>query len=132
MGAFFVSPIIQRVLDALPSSTARVLETCLEDSAAIASDPVGAVNAHVEQLKVAAKGNEFLDLEQAEQLGRRCHALLAQIGPGCLEAHRKLVLAAVYYFILDDDAESDSDSVLGLEDDEQVLNAVEDELKRTS
>jgi hypothetical protein len=125
MSAFFLSPIIQRVLESLPRDTAEIFETCLDNSASIEADPQGSVLAHQEHLRAASRSNEFLDLTQAEELTKRSLALLGLLGPDTLDAHRKLILAAVYYFILDKDAESDSDSILGLEDDEQVIAAVE-------
>lgn len=129
---FFTDPLTQRVLDQLDRGTASVFVECLTAYEKIAGDPEAAVVAHVASLRAAAVANEFLDLEQAEQLGKRCHGLLEQIGPGTLEGCRKLILAAVYYFILDEDAESDSDSILGLEDDEQVIAAVEAVLKNNA
>jgi len=48
------------------------------------------------------------------------------------EDERRLVQAAVRYFIIEDDAESDLDSILGLDDDAQVINAVMKRLDRES
>jgi len=40
------------------------------------------------------------------------------------ETTRRLIQAGVTYFVLEDDADSDLDSILGLDDDAEVLNAV--------
>jgi hypothetical protein len=50
--------------------------------------------------------------------------LLATLNESSPEATRRLVQAAVRYFLIEEDADSDLDSILGLDDDAEVLNAV--------
>lgn len=50
--------------------------------------------------------------------------LLSTLNEATPDTTRRLVQAAVRYFVIEDDADSDLDSILGLDDDAEVLNAV--------
>jgi hypothetical protein len=50
--------------------------------------------------------------------------LLATLNEASPESTRRLVQAAVRYFLIEEDADSDLDSILGLDDDAEVVNAV--------
>ena len=65
-----------------------------------------------------------LDPVLARSLGDTCVKLLATVDDDTKPAARQAIQAAVRYLILEDDAESDLDSVIGLDDDAEVLNAV--------
>jgi uncharacterized membrane protein YkvA (DUF1232 family) len=79
---------------------------------------------HVDRIKEAARANEFIDTSLAERLASACSGLLDRVDGATPEASRRLVQVAVRYFIIDDDAEPDLESVCGLDDDTGVLNAV--------
>jgi hypothetical protein len=82
------------------------------------------IERHLRELREGAVHNEFLDLDLAEQLAVSCRALLDGLGDSPPPRHHRLTQIAVRYFILDEDGESDLTSLLGLEDDAEVLNAV--------
>jgi hypothetical protein len=91
----------------------------------LALDPdelAAAVERHLGELEEAHRTNEFLDPQEARAVAASCRGFLerarAASGPT-----RTLALAAVRYFILTDDAESDFE-VGGLDDDMGVLDAV--------
>ncbi|MCU0672984.1 MAG: hypothetical protein MUE69_09375 [Myxococcota bacterium] len=91
----------------------------------LALDPdelAAAVERHLGELEEAHRTNEFLDPREAGAVAASCRRFLerarAASGPT-----RTLALAAVRYFILTDDAESDFE-VGGLDDDMGVLDAV--------
>jgi hypothetical protein len=128
---FFLHPVVERVLKSLDRGTAEAMQDCLDGYGSIEADPRGAVLAHLESLREAGRENEFLDLVQAERLATRSLALLDRLQDGMPDVERKLILAAVYYFIVDEDGESDTESVLGLDDDEQVLDVVEKVLEES-
>ena len=50
--------------------------------------------------------------------------LLSSVKDDTPDAERLAIQAAVRYFVLEDDAESDLNSVIGLDDDAEVVNAV--------
>jgi uncharacterized membrane protein YkvA (DUF1232 family) len=51
-------------------------------------------------------------------------------GPDASEEHHRLVQAAVLYFVTDEDAESDTSSLIGFDDDRRVVRRVRTELGR--
>ena len=60
----------------------------------------------------------------AKSLAEASLRLLGTLNEKTPETTRRLVQAAVRYFIIEDDADSDLDSILGLDDDAEVMNAV--------
>jgi hypothetical protein len=65
-----------------------------------------------------------VDPKLARALADTSLKLLGTLEAQTPEDHRRLVQAAVRYFVIEDDADSDLDSILGLDDDAEVLNAV--------
>ncbi|MGD8511599.1 MAG: hypothetical protein PVI12_00780 [Gammaproteobacteria bacterium] len=51
-------------------------------------------------------------------------------GPDAGEEHHRLVQAAVLYFVTDEDAEGDTSSLIGFDDDRRVVRRVLGELER--
>lgn len=71
--------------------------------------------------------NEFLDLARAEDIARRCLALLehaAETGIAEPAGERLLIQVAARYFAISDDADDDL-ALDGLADDDSVITAVE-------
>jgi uncharacterized membrane protein YkvA (DUF1232 family) len=65
-----------------------------------------------------------VDPTLANTLAEASLRLLGTLKEGTPESTRRLVQAAVRYFVIEEDADSDLDSILGLDDDAEVLNAV--------
>lgn len=82
------------------------------------------LEAHLQAIALAKAENEFIDVELANRLGTVSRGLLDEADERDDVDIKRLVQAAVRYFILDDDAEPDLDSVCGLDDDAEVCNAV--------
>ena len=78
---------------------------------------------HVGMLRAASAEHEFLDLALLETLSEG-HAELLDATERLRGEPRAVALAAVAYFLLTDDGDSDLESVVGLEDDAQVFTAV--------
>lgn len=76
------------------------------------------------------KHNEFFDIDNALQMYEVLSNLL-ETWNKLSEDHQPLLGAATLYFIKVDDAESDANSILGLEDDIQVVNAMLEIIGRT-
>ncbi len=85
-----------------------------------------AVKAHLTEAKLASENSDLLDLETARRLADGLTVLLEESGDDAL----RLLQGAVLYFVDDDDAESDFDSITGFDDDVEVYNAVCRHLKR--
>jgi hypothetical protein len=65
-----------------------------------------------------------VDPTLANALSEASLRLLGTLSETSPESTRRLVQAAVRYFVIEEDADSDLDSILGLDDDAEVLNAV--------
>lgn len=71
-----------------------------------------------------------LDVTFVEGLADRARAMVGRAGTDAPEADRRMVQAAVRYFVLSDDAEGDLVSLMGFDDDALVLDAVAAQLSR--
>ncbi len=83
-----------------------------------------AVDGYLASVHAAHDGEPDVDLELAAAIAASAHRLIELIGPSTPERPRRLIQAAVRYFILEEDAEPDTGSVVGFDDDALVLNAV--------
>ena len=85
------------------------------------------IDQHLHEIVHALGSNEFLDVVTAQRVTKVLGTLLDDY-PSYPESHRALIVGAVRYFIKADDAEPDTSSLLGLDDDVTVLNYVVDQL----
>ena len=65
-----------------------------------------------------------VDPTLANALSEASLRLLSSLNEDSPDSTRHLIQAAVRYFVIEEDADSDLDSILGLDDDAEVLNAV--------
>lgn len=82
------------------------------------------ISDYVADLTRAALATEFIDLDTARLVATLCGRLLDRLAPDSPDEHRRAVQAAVRYFVLPDDAESDIESPIGFDDDLAVVEAV--------
>lgn len=82
------------------------------------------LRAYAERIGTAAAANELLDNPLAEAITRCCEGLLELAEGDANEATRRLVQAAVRYFVIEEDIEPDRESLWGLDDDAVVCGAV--------
>jgi len=80
------------------------------------------------QLDHQAVQSEFFDLETAKRTARLCRDLLAALPSEPDEHQHRLTQLAIAYFVLEEDAEDDNDSLIGFDDDLQVAVAVAEAL----
>jgi len=114
-------PIFNRPLD--PRLDRVFAPMCTALSPAQASDLRRTVSDPVRKLRAALARNAFLDVASAEQIAN----VLTELLDGCArqsEAHRSLIIGAARYFVEARDAAPDLTSLLGFDDDAQVLHYV--------
>jgi uncharacterized membrane protein YkvA (DUF1232 family) len=97
----------------------------------VAEEPVpvhqlfGEVLKYEQTLDQRAEWDESkVDPTLARDLVRASNRLLGTLTSSSPESTRQLIQAAIRYFVIDEDADADLDSILGLDDDAEVLNAV--------
>ena len=88
------------------------------------------VGAHLEVIRVAARQNELLPLDLAEEIAEKLRLLLREL-QGLPAEHQTLVIGAARYFVSTQDVNPDTQTVLGLDDDASVLNHVLRTIGRT-
>jgi uncharacterized membrane protein YkvA (DUF1232 family) len=87
------------------------------------------ITTHVQAVGEALRTNEFIDLTLAKAIASVLQTILAEYS-SYPQAHQILIVGAVRYFIHDGDANRDTASVLGFDDDAAVLNYVLEVINR--
>lgn len=128
-GPLFETPIT-RVLDAAPPAIANLLRQFLDDPLRDVSELRNDINSYLQKLSDINEESEFLDLALARRVAAQCVALLDGLGPDSSQEAQQLVQVAVSYFVKDDDAEGDTDSLIGFDDDAEVVELVAREIGR--
>jgi hypothetical protein len=88
------------------------------------------LKAYAARIGSATAANEMLDGVLAESIIRCCDGLLDMLEKDTDESTRRLVQAAVRYFVIEEDVEPDRDTLWGLDDDAVVCGAVANHLGR--
>lgn len=84
------------------------------------------------QIEQVALSHRDVDVNLAHAIATVCRRLLQDLWDDASEDLKKLIqLACVYYSEEEDDEDGDFDSVIGFDDDAQVLNIVLDQVGRT-
>ena len=112
-----LSSEIRRILDQLRGETLVPLNVLAHELAGYTND-----------LEDQAQRTEFFDLETAQRAATLCHKLLAALPAEPNENQHRLTQLAINYFVLAEDAEDDNHSLIGFDDDLQVVIAVIEEL----
>jgi uncharacterized membrane protein YkvA (DUF1232 family) len=111
-----------RVLAAVPAQVAALLREFLSEPPREVDVLKREAHAYIEKLAGMRDEVEFLDLGLARRIEAQCQALLAGLDSD-MDEHQ-LVQAAVRYFIEENDAEGDIVSLVGFDDDAQVIALV--------
>jgi len=104
----------------LPQETRPAYERYLNIPVATRAVLTNKVNDYLVTVLNASGENEFLDYPTAQRISLSLIKLLEL----CPEEHLPHVQAAVLYFVNSDDASPDLESILGFDDDADVVNAV--------
>ena len=88
------------------------------------------ITAHVQELEFALSRNEFLDIATARRIAEVLEILISGYDQYSTE-QQAMIAGATQYFIQEQDVEPDTKSILGLDDDVQVINYVLDKIDRS-
>ncbi|MBJ95981.1 MAG: hypothetical protein CMP23_16075 [Rickettsiales bacterium] len=89
-----------------------------------------ALEAYVRLVKATVLSNERVNQDAARALARGLALLLKEEHDGLGGFDQRLLQAAVFYFVEDDDGDADFDSEDGFDDDIEVFNAVAERFGR--
>ena len=117
------APTTEPTLDGLSRREAQRVQALIATDLPGASELRAAIASYLTDIAREARRNEFLDLALARSVAAALEKLID--GSSTFElSHRRLVAAAVAYFVDADDAAHDMASPIGFEDDARVVNAV--------
>lgn len=119
-----LSQIGSDVLKALPSSVGAVLRTSwigrLESPESLGE----ALQRYRQKLRRLGETSELADIETAYRLVDASQAMLDSISLRTSQEHHRLIQAAVKYLVREEDEESDTQSLVGFDDDALVVNTI--------
>lgn len=115
---------ISRIVAQLPESVELVFRRMMRESRRSREELRRLVATHLVRLESASREADYIDAPLAGRIANLCHRLIDTIAPPVDEDHRRVVQAAVLYFALEEDVEGDTVSLIGLDDDRLVVDAV--------
>ncbi len=119
---------IDRVMQGLPPRVATVVERHFREHRSSPIELHRTVSDYRNGLEGAARSGRYIDVILATEVANLLHRLIDTLQGPVMAEHHRLVQAAVRYFVTEEDAESDRDSLIGFEDDRLVAAAVAEEL----
>lgn len=103
----------------------EVFEKLLEQEPRPLGELRDEVVAYLMHVRRAAEKSNVVDLEMAEDIAKAARALIRHFrSRRDDEEAQRLIHAAVLYFVMEEDAEEDLASVIGFDDDAEVISAV--------
>ncbi len=106
----------------LPADVAAAFSACKPSSLRAPTVLRADVARYLEVLTTRSSTDAFLDFDTASKVAAGCSRLLDLLGSQPTPGVHEAVQAAIDYFILEEDAESDG-SVIGFDDDLEVVQA---------
>jgi uncharacterized membrane protein YkvA (DUF1232 family) len=119
---------IARVVASFPEAIAQLFDRLMREPRRSREELRRRVASYLVSIESLAREVDFVDVDLVETIANRCHRLIETLDAGACEDHRRLVQAAVLYFVLDEDAEADTSSLIGFDDDRLVVDTVAREL----
>lgn len=112
-------------LDGIPDASKKLWRELLAEDLRPVHELFAEVRAYQQALvKRSQWHDEDFDPQLARSLAEASLKLLGTLNDDTPDQTRRMVQAAVRYFVIEEDADSDLGSILGLDDDAEVLNAV--------
>ena len=125
-----VRPTLRSLFDELPESVRGLFRGFVDSADVLSVSELRAqIRSHHQQFRNAARSNGLLPLDIADALVGGLEDLL-DLHAGLDDRGQRLVIGAARYFISDQDARPDLESVLGLDDDLVVYNWVVAQISR--
>ena len=119
---------IDHVMAKLPSRVGAIVDRLFREATISRAELRRLVSEYLVQVEVRAREVDYLDVPRAGHIAMICHRLIDTLRGPVEPDHARLVQAAVRYFVIDDDAESDTDSLIGFDDDCLVAEVIAAEL----
>lgn len=113
----------ERIRERLPLEIATAYAACVDGDLESGDALLRRARAYLAEVTSLAQREEFVDITTATSVERVCEALIAQLDADTLASEHRAVQAAVAYFVLADDVEDDTASVIGFDDDLLVVQA---------
>lgn len=123
-----LSDAINAVIERIPEDSTEAFRRLLETPMLDAGDLWMMVRGHLVALREAEAAEELMDGKLGKELAVASEALLNRFPDEESEDGKLLIQAAVRYYVLNEDAEGDMDSLVGFDDDALVFNAVVEHL----
>ncbi len=111
-------------LEGIPSAARELWAKLVREPLIPVHQLFAEVRSYQQTIAKRARDDEDIDPKLGKALVDASMRLLGTLKEETPETTRRLVQAAVRYFVIEDDADSDLDSILGLDDDAEVINAV--------
>jgi uncharacterized membrane protein YkvA (DUF1232 family) len=119
---------ISRVIAEFPEAVAIVFKRLIRAPRRSRQEMRRRVSSYIVGIEARAREVDYIDVELAQSIANKCHRLIDTLNANFAEEHRCLVQAAVLYFVTDEDAEGDTTSLIGFDDDRLVVDVVLQEL----
>jgi uncharacterized membrane protein YkvA (DUF1232 family) len=113
------------------SATRRIVEQLNEESLVPVQVLSDELQEYVEELDKHSSNAEFVDAAIAKRITSLCWKLLDAMPAEPDERQHRLTQLAINYFVLAEDGHDDNHSLIGFDDDLQVVEAVIKELGLT-
>ena len=116
--------VLSEVLSQLPGDVAPYVGRLAEQEPAAVDQLRSELRAYSRELAELARTDPQVDAELGLELAGACRTLLERLESPIDPVVHRVVHACIRYFLLDDDADPDTASWLGLDDDVEVFNVV--------
>lgn len=122
------SSLLPMALPELRAELAQILEPlCVSSTPELLTELPAAIQAHLTHVEAELRRNEFLDIDSARKIADLLFLLLDAIEEYEPDQQR-LIVGAARYFTSGDDASPDTESLLGFDDDIEVINWMLDQI----
>lgn len=112
---------VARVMESLPEAIAALFQRLMAGPRLSREELRRRVATYLVSVEVSSRDVDHMDVNTAQAIANRCYRLIDTLTVESGEQHRRMVQAAVLYFVMEADAEDDRESLIGFEDDKLVV-----------